>query len=172
MIHGDLKSENILIGEDGTAKVCDFGFSRWKEYSKSHSTQAVLRGTVTHVPPELWKNFNLRKNAMFDVYSFGITMWEILTLKSPFTGGLAAQIPIWVENGQRPDLELIPAEVPETVVDLMVECWDGDLLKRPPFENILPRLERDLDGGTRRIRRTSATANIILSVGGLRGINT
>ena len=143
VIHGDLKSENVLIGEDGTAKVCDFGFSRWKDYSKSHSAHNIQLGTVTHVPPERWRNCNLRKNEMFDVYSFGITMWEILTLKSPFLGGRPAQIQVWVENGQRPDLEEISAEVPENVVNLMIECWDGDKLKRPPFEYILPRLERD-----------------------------
>ena len=145
MIHGELKSENILIGEDGTAKVCDFGFSPWKGYSKSHSAHTVQLGTVTHVPPEIWKDFNLRKNEMFDVHSFGITMWEILTLKSPFLDGRPVVIQVWVENGQRPALGEIPAEVAKNVVDLMVDCWNGDPLKRPSFEYIWPRLERDLE---------------------------
>ena len=61
VIHGDLKIDNVLIGEDEIAKVCDFGFSRWKEYSKSHSKQDVPLGTLSHVPPERLSKCNLRK---------------------------------------------------------------------------------------------------------------
>ena len=145
VIHGDLKLENVLISEDEIAKVCDFGFSRWKEYSKSHSVEAVPLGTVTHVPPERWRDSTVRKKEKFDVYSYGITMWEILTLKLPFAGEYkSALIQSWVEKGQRPNLGDIPRNVAENVVNLMVECWDGDKMKRPSFEDILTRLEIEL----------------------------
>ena len=144
VIHGDLKLENVLMSEDEIAKVCDFGFSRWKEYSKSHFVEAVPLGTVTHVPPERWRDCTVRKKEKFDVYSFGITMWEILTLKLPFAGEYRlALIQSWVEKGQRPDLGDIPTNVAKNVINLMVECWDEEKMKRPSFEDILTRLEME-----------------------------
>ena len=145
VVHGDLKIDNVLVGEDEIAKVCDLGFSRWKEYSKSQSKHVVPLGTLSHVPSERLSRSNLRKNEMFDIYSFGITVWKILTLKSPYgiSGGIDSLIQVWVEKGQRPDLKDIPEDVDTGVVDLMQECWDGEIPKRPHFEDIVRRLEKN-----------------------------
>ena len=72
VIHGDLKIQNILVGENHKAKLCDFGFSRWKNYSQSRSAKDVPRGTSTHIPPEYLKDSQLRKTEKFDVYSLSL----------------------------------------------------------------------------------------------------
>ena len=46
----------------------------------SHTSAALtLAGTPTHIPPEMWKNPSMEKDAKFDVYSFGIMLWELFT---------------------------------------------------------------------------------------------
>ena len=47
----------------------------------------VRKGTMTHIPPENWKNSHLRKTETFDVYGFGIFLWEVITKKRPFDQG-------------------------------------------------------------------------------------
>ena len=61
IIHGDLKIENVLLGEDHKAKICDFGYSKENQYSGPNSRSSTLRGTCTHIPPEVWLNPNLRR---------------------------------------------------------------------------------------------------------------
>ena len=55
----------------------------------SHTSAAVtLAGTPTHIPPEKWKNPNMEKDVKFDVYSFGIMLWEFFANKQPFSSSL------------------------------------------------------------------------------------
>ena len=129
VIHGDLKIQNVLVGQDEVAKICDFGFSRIKDYSQSQSMNEVRLGTVTHIPPEYWNDNKLRKIEKFDVYSFGICAWEIITLEKPFENArsIPGLIQTWVLNGLRPPMDIIPFDVPERICNLIRECW-GRLL--------------------------------------------
>ena len=139
VIHGDLKIQNILVGENHKAKICDFGFSRWKMFSQSRSAKDVPRGTSTHVPPEYWRDRKLRKTETFDVYSFGICAWEIITLERPFANatGNEGHIQNWVSRGQRPPVTQYPfTVVPQIVIDVLKSCWDNDVRIRPKFADI------------------------------------
>ena len=50
----------------------------------THSSVAVLGGTPTHIPPEKWKNHEIEPDITFDVYGFGIMLWELHANKRPF----------------------------------------------------------------------------------------
>ena len=138
VIHGDLKIQNILVGSGGVAKICDFGFSNFKNYSQSRSVNEVRLGTVTHIPPEYWNDNMLRKNEKFDVYSFGITAWEIITLKRPFENAQSNPgiIQNWVLSGLRPPLDIFPSDVSEKLRDVIEECWAMTASDRPSFTYI------------------------------------
>ena len=160
MIHGDLKVENILVGENLRAKICDFGFAQWKHYSRSHSSESVRLGTVTHVPPELWRDSCLRKDETFDVYGYGICIWEIITAEKPFNGELAELIKEWVLNNQRPDSNLIPPDVPTKLIILMKRCWSQSKSDRPMFLNI----KKELEDQVNTIYETAKYSKSILSL--------
>jgi len=68
-------------------QICDFGLSKWKDYSQSQTSSRSKRGTVSHIPPEIWSNINQRRTVKFDVYSFGILFWELITEEQPFKHG-------------------------------------------------------------------------------------
>ena len=51
----------------------------------SHTSAALtLAGTPTHIPPEMWKNPSMKKDVKFDVYSFGIVLWELFTSEKAY----------------------------------------------------------------------------------------
>ena len=136
IIHGDLKIQNVLVGKDFKAKISDFGFSHCKEYSRSQSRERVPLGTVTHIPPEYWEWSHLRRVEQFDVYSFGILLWEIMTEKPPFSRAQWFLIKEWVTAGQRPDVKFISTKAPKQCVQLMKICWSQNPIRRPSFERI------------------------------------
>ena len=81
IIHGDLKTENVLLKSDASdprgfvCKVGDFGLSRF--LAEDTHIETFTCGTITHMPPEVLKGGVLTPAA--DVYSFAILLWELLT---------------------------------------------------------------------------------------------
>lgn len=79
IIHRDLKSENLLLGENMCVKVADFGISCLE--SQCGNTKGFT-GTYRWMAPEMIKEKKHTKKV--DVYSFAIVMWELLTALTPF----------------------------------------------------------------------------------------
>jgi len=67
-------------------QICDFGLAKWRQYSDTYTHSRTQRGTVTHIPPENWQDINVHRSLEYDVYGFGIMLWELLTEQIPFTG--------------------------------------------------------------------------------------
>lgn len=79
ILHRDLKSENLLLGEDMCVKVADFGISCLESQCKSPKG---FTSTYRWMAPEMIKEKHHTKKV--DVYSFGIVLWELLTALTPF----------------------------------------------------------------------------------------
>jgi eukaryotic-like serine/threonine-protein kinase len=90
IVHRDIKPENVLISNDGTIKVADFGLARAVTTTGNTATQGLLMGTVSYLAPELVTDG--RADARSDVYSAGILLYELLTGKKPHTGDTPIQV--------------------------------------------------------------------------------
>ncbi|GJV22164.1 kinase-like domain, phloem protein 2-like protein [Tanacetum coccineum] len=79
MIHRDIKSDNILLGDNWKAKIADFGLSKFHPADQSASTfyTSMIAGTYVYLDPEYEKDGKLSKKS--DIYSFGVVLLEILT---------------------------------------------------------------------------------------------
>jgi serine/threonine protein kinase len=75
IVHRDLKTLNLLVDQNNTVKVCDFGQSRFTEGQASNSTLAKLRGTYHYCAPEVY--FGKRFTTKSDVFSIGVILWEL-----------------------------------------------------------------------------------------------
>ncbi|EAA11125.5 AGAP006461-PA [Anopheles gambiae str. PEST] len=134
IIHRDLKSPNILIGENDVIKISDFGTSReWNEIS----TKMSFAGTVAWMAPEVIRNEPC--NEKVDIWSYGVVLWELLTGEVPYKNVDSSQIIFGVGNNS---LYLpIPDTCPEGFKLLIKQCWSAKPRNRPSFKIILTHLD-------------------------------
>ncbi|RDD38108.1 G-type lectin S-receptor-like serine/threonine-protein kinase [Trichoplax sp. H2] len=84
LVHRDIKTDNILLTEDYTPKICDFGLSKILSTRTDRDSTAITEniiGTRAYLPPEAYQKIISRR---FDVYCYGVVLLEIISGKSAF----------------------------------------------------------------------------------------
>ncbi|OHT09665.1 hypothetical protein TRFO_21385 [Tritrichomonas foetus] len=142
IIHRDLKPDNVLIDHDMHPRISDFGLSKFLE--KGYASTAA-KGTPAYMAPEVISGDEYTYSA--DVYSYGILINELFSAKKPFSDAptLFALFNRVLDN-QRPE---ITSNTPPQFASLIKDCWCSEPNKRPSFDQIVERLQRDdfiLDG--------------------------
>ncbi|XVF06254.1 hypothetical protein REPUB_Repub06bG0032000 [Reevesia pubescens] len=135
IVHRDLKSPNLLVDKNWNVKVCDFGLSRLKHNTFLSSKSTA--GTPEWMAPEVLRNEN--SNEKCDVYSFGVILWELATLRLPWSGMNPMQV-VGAVGFQNRRLD-IPKELDPLVARIIWECWQTDPSLRPSFSQLTAALK-------------------------------
>nr|ABD76389.1 mitogen-activated protein kinase [Medicago sativa] len=130
IVHRDLKSPNLLVDNNWNVKECDFGLSRLKHNTFLSSKSTA--GTPEWMAPEVLRNEP--SNEKCDVYSFGVILWELATLRLPWSGMNPMQV-VGAVGFQNRRLE-IPKELDPLVARIIWECWQQDPNLRPSFAQL------------------------------------
>jgi len=132
IIHRDIKPQNVLIKEDGTVKITDFGIAMALNSNELTQTNSVM-GSVHYLPPEQANGSG--STIKSDIYSLGILMFELLTGKLPFKGDNAVEIAIKQMRDQIPSVCAINSEIPQSIENIILKSCAKNPKNR--YENVL-----------------------------------
>ncbi len=159
IIHRDVKPENILLDENGHVTLIDLGVAI-TEMSSEENRGSSRAGTPSYLAPELFRAGE--PSAVTDLYSWGVTIYYLLTRRYPYGEIEAFQTPRF---GQ-----IVPAcryrpEIPEWLDNLLTKALQADPVERfETAEELLMALERGPWGGEAKVmRRPLASRNQLVT---------
>nr|XP_057923910.1 tyrosine-protein kinase receptor TYRO3 isoform X2 [Doryrhamphus excisus] len=136
-LHRDLAARNCMLGDDLVVRVADFGLSRKIYGNNYYRQQKSIRVPVKWLAVESLSDSVYTTKT--DVWSFGVTMWEIASLgRTPYPGVQNHELLNLLLSGYR--LEP-PDGCDHRLYDIMHSCWDTEESRRPGFKELVEKLK-------------------------------
>ena len=129
IIHRDIKPQNIIISKEGKVKVTDFGIAK---IATSNTITSNVMGSVHYTSPEQARGGY--SDAKSDIYSLGITLFEMLTGRVPYTGETTVAIAIKHIQEPMPSPRLYVHDLPYSIEQIVMKCCEKSPDKR--YQNI------------------------------------
>lgn len=117
VIHRDIKPQNIIISREGKVKVTDFGIAR---AASSNTINSSVMGSVHYVSPEQARGGYSDEKS--DIYSFGITLFEMLTGRVPFEGDTTVAVALQHIQDDMISPRQFLEEIPVSVEKIVLKC--------------------------------------------------
>lgn len=127
IIHRDIKPQNILVKDDGTIKVVDFGIAIAQNSLQLTQKDSVM-GSVHYLAPELAKGENA--SVQSDIYALGIVFFELLTGDVPFKGDQAVQVALAHVRQELPDIRQINPSIPTSMSNIIKKACAKNKINR------------------------------------------
>jgi serine/threonine protein kinase/Flp pilus assembly protein TadD len=124
VIHRDMKPHNIMVDEEGTARITDFGLARLRKTDDATLTAPGM-GTPAYASPEQVEG-GTAVDSRSDLYSMGIVLFEMLTGELPFQGETPYSVALARLTKAPPDPRSIQPDIPEALVQVIMKCLQKD----------------------------------------------
>lgn len=119
IIHRDIKPQNIMISKEGKVKVADFGIAK---AATSNTVTTSIMGSVHYTSPEQARGgFSDEKS---DIYSLGITMYEMVTGRVPFNGETTVAVAIQHIQEKMPSPRIYMEDIPISLEQIILKCTE------------------------------------------------
>jgi serine/threonine-protein kinase len=120
IIHRDIKSQNVLVKDDGTVKLSDFGIAQMGDAGQQITQAQTVVGSVHYLAPEVSGG----KPATFqsDIYSLGIVFYELLTGDVPFHGETAVEVALKHMHNDVPHVRQFDPTIPQSVENIIIRA--------------------------------------------------
>lgn len=127
IIHRDIKPQNVLVKDDGTIKITDFGIAVANGSVQLTFNNTVM-GSAHYLAPETTQG--KEPNEQVDIYSLGIVFYELLTGKVPFTGKTPTEIAIKHLRKPMPFVRDFNPNIPQSVENIILKATAKNLSQR------------------------------------------
>jgi serine/threonine protein kinase len=127
IVHRDLKPSNVLLAEDGTPRLSDFGIAAVADGTALTGTGMVL-GTLPYVSPEGWDG--APPDARADIWALGVMLYEMLAGRRPFLGAHAGLLHAAIVTSEPPRLDTLRPDAPAALVDAIATMLAKDPARR------------------------------------------
>lgn len=127
IVHRDIKSHNIMIKEDHTVKVTDFGIARAVSSSTITNTGNII-GSVHYFSPEQARGGYTDEKS--DIYSLGVVMYELVTGRLPFEGETPISVALKHIQEDAVSPKTINNRIPKSLEDIIMKAMEKDISKR------------------------------------------
>ena len=127
VVHRDLKPQNIMIDEDGSARIMDFGIARSLS-GKGITGAGVMIGTPEYMSPEQVEGKETDPRS--DIYSLGVILYEMVAGRVPFEGDTPFTIGVKHKSEPPQDPKELNAQIPEDLSRVILRCLEKDKAKR------------------------------------------
>jgi len=121
VVHRDMKPQNIMIDQDGNARIMDFGIARFHRVQGVTDT-GVLIGTPEYMSPEQVEGIEVDRRS--DIYSVGVILYEMLTGRVPFDGSTPISIAVKQKNQIPREPRELNTQIPEQLNELILKCME------------------------------------------------
>ena len=140
IVHRDVKPQNIIISMDGKVKVTDFGIAR---AASSNTISSNVMGSVHYSSPEQVRGGYSDEKS--DIYSLGITMYEMVTGKVPFDGDTTVAIAIKHLQEEIVPPSIYTPELPHSLEQIILKCTQKSVDRRyQNMEDVIADLKHSL----------------------------
>ena len=140
IVHRDVKPQNIIISMDGKVKVTDFGIAR---AASSNTISSNVMGSVHYSSPEQVRGGYSDEKS--DIYSLGITMYEMVTGKVPFDGDTTVAIAIKHLQEEMVPPSVYTEELPHSLEQIILKCTQKSVDRRyQNMEDVIADLKHSL----------------------------
>jgi serine/threonine protein kinase len=146
LVHRDVKPHNLLLTNDGTLKVSDFGIARLVDGTQLTQIGTVL-GTATYIAPE--QAAGEETTGAADVYALGAVMYELLTAEPPYRASTFAELDACRRDGDPAPPSTLAPNVPTELDSLVLCCLLADPALRPSAHDVELTLRGKQEAPTR-----------------------
>ncbi|MBI4546727.1 MAG: protein kinase [Ignavibacteriae bacterium] len=165
IIHRDVKTENLLLTEEGQVKISDFGLAKLRGSRQLTKTGSTL-GTVAYMSPEQIRGESVDQRS--DLFSFGVVLYELLAGTLPFRGEHEAALTYSIVHEEPTSVQSLRADVPSTLERVIARCLEKETDKRfQTAEEIISELEvvkKEFSAHVARSKRPSGVVLIAVAI--------